>query len=170
MALDPSSAGQAFQDEIQAQIERETPLSNADMAKKLAKVYLDYSKAATVPGADMSAGGDVSILEDAFQVVDPAAQVQKIATGICNYWATFATPGIPAHGGTAVESVTVAGAAMIPAMTAAIQSLVTDQEVLDPFVKFFQTTESVVKTIPVTVVEIIPVPPPTPTPFPEFIQ
>lgn len=59
---------------------------------------------------------------------------------------------------------------MIPAMAAAIQSLVTDQEVPDPFVKFFQTTESVVKTIPVTVVEMIPVPPPTPTPFPEFIQ
>lgn len=170
MALDPSSAGQAFQDEIQAQIERETPLSNADMAKKLAKVYLDYSKAATVLGADMSAGGDASILEDAFQVTDPAAQVQKLAAGICNYWSTFTTPGTPAHGGTVVQSVTVAGASMIGAMAAAIQSLVTDQEVPDPFVKFFQTTESVVKTIPVTVVEIIPVPPPTPTPFPEFIQ
>lgn len=170
MALDPSSAGQAFQAEIQAQMYREIPLSNADMARKLAQVYLDYSKAATVPGADMSAGGDVSILEDAFQVVDPAAQVQKLATGICNYWATFATPGIPAHGGTAVESVTVAGASMITAMTAAIQSLVTDQEVPDPFVKFFQATEAVVKTIPVTVVEVIPGTPPTPTPFPEFIQ
>ena len=170
MALDSSSAGQAFQAEIQAQMDRETPLSNADMAKKLAKVYLDYSKAATVPGADMSTGGDVSILEDAFQVVDPAAQVQKLAAGICNYWATFATPGIPAHGGTAVESVTVAGAAMISVMATTIQFLVTDQEVPDPFVKFFQATESVVKTIPVTVVEIIPVPPPTPTPFTEFIQ
>lgn len=170
MALDPSSAGHAFQAEIQAQIDRETPLSNADMAKKLAEVYLDYSKAATVPGADMSAGGDVAILEKAFQVTDPAAQVQKLADGICKYWATFATPGVPAHGGTAVESVTVAGVAMIPAMAAAIQSLVTDQEVPDPFVKFFQTTEAVVKTIPVTVVEMVPVPPPTPTPFPEFIQ
>lgn len=170
MALDSSSAGQAFQAEIQAQMDRETPLSNADMARKLAKVYLDYSKAATVLGADMSAGGDVSILEEAFQVADPAAQVQKLAAGICNYWSTFATPGIPAHGGTAVVSVTVAGAAMIPAMAAAIQSLVTDQEVPDPFVKFFQTTEVVVKTIPVTVVEMLPGPPPTPTPFPEFIQ
>ena len=170
MALDPSSAGQAFQDEIQAQIERETPLSNADMAKKLAKVYLDYSKSATVLGADMSAGGDVSILEDAFHVADPAAQVQKLAAGICNYWSTFTTPGIPAHGGTVVQSVTVAGASMIGAMAAAIQSLVTDQEVPDPFVKFFQTTESVVKTIPVTVVEVLPGPPPTPIPFPEFIQ
>jgi len=170
MALDPSSAGQAFQAEIQTQMDRETPLSNADMAKKLAKVYLDYSKAATVLGADMSAGGDVSILEDAFQVADPAVQVQKMAAGICNYWSTFTTPGIPAHGGTVVQSVTVAGASMIGAMAAAIQSLVTDQEVPDPFVKFFHTTESVVKTIPVTVVEIIPVPPPTPTPFPEFIQ
>jgi|SRR5690554_546065 len=170
MALNPYSAGQAFQAEIQAQMDRETPLSNDAMAKKLAQVYLDYSKAATVLGADMSAGGDVSILEDAFQVADPAAQVQKLAAGICNYWATFDTPGVPAHGGTTVVSVTVAGAAMIPAMVAAIQSLVTDQEVPDPFVKFFQATESVVKTIPVTVVEMIPVPPPTPTPFPEFIQ
>lgn len=170
MALDSSSAGQAFQAEIQAQMDRETPLSTADMAKKLAQVYLDYSKAATVLGADMSAGGEVSILEDAFQVADPAAQVQKLAAGICNYWSTFTTPGVPAHGGTAVVSVTVAGAAMIPAMAAAIQSLVTDQEVPDPFVKFFQTTESVVKATPVTVVEMIPVPPPTPTPFPEFIQ
>lgn len=170
MALDSSSAGQAFQAEIQAQMGRETPLSPADMAKKLAKVYLDYSKDATVLGADMSAGGDVSILEDAFQVADPAAQVQKLAAGICNYWSTFDTPGVPAHGGTAVVSVTVAGAAMIPAMAAAIQSLITDQEVPDPYVKFFQTTEAVVKTIPVTVVEMIPVPPPTPTPFPESIQ
>lgn len=170
MALDSSSAGQAFQAEIQAQMDRETPLSNADMAKKLAQVYLDYSKAATVPGADMSAGGDVSILENAFQVTDPATQVQKLAAGICKYWATCGVPGTPAHGGTGVQSVTIAGASMITAMTAAIQSLVTDQEVPDPFVKFFQATEAVVKTIPVTVVEIIPVPPPTPTPFPEFIQ
>jgi hypothetical protein len=170
MPLNSSSAGQSFQDEIQAQIDRGTPLSNADMAKKLAQVYLEYSKGATVPGADMSAGGDVSILEDAFLVSDPASQVAKLAAGICNYWTTFATPGAPAHGGTAVVSVTVAGATMIPAMAAAIQSLVTDQEVSSPFVKFFQITETVVKTIPVTVVELIPGAPPTPTPFPEAIQ
>lgn len=170
MPLNSSSAGQSFQDEIQAQIDRDTPLSNADMAKKLAQVYLEYSKGATVLGADMTAGGTLSILEDAFLVSDPAAQVAKLAAGVCNYWATCGVPGIPAHGGTVVQSVTIAGASMIAAMTAAIQSLVTDQAVPDPFGKFFQTTEAVVKTIPVTVVEVIPGTPPTPTPFPEFIQ
>ena len=170
MPLDAATFGKKFQDEIQAQMDRGTPLSNADMAKKLAAVYVDYSKQATLLGADMTAGGTAALLESAFEVTDPATEPAKLAAGICNYWATFATPGVPAHGGTVVQSVTVTGAAMIDAMTAAIQGAITDQEVADPFVKFFKDTEAVVKTIPCVIVEVLPVTPPTPTPFPEFIQ
>lgn len=170
MPLDAATFGKKFQDEIQAQMDRKTPLSNADMAKKLAAVYVDYSKQATLLGADMTAGGTAAILESAFEVTDPATEPAKLAAGICNYWATFATPGVPAHGGTVVQSVVVSGAAMIAAMTAAIQGAITDKEVADPFVKFFQDTEAVVKTIPCVITEVIPGTPPVPTPFPEFIQ
>lgn len=170
MPLDAATFGKKFQDEIQAQMDRKTPLSNADMAKKLATVYVDYSKQATLLGADMTAGGTAAILESAFEVTDPATEPAKLAAGICNYWATFAAPGVPAHGGTVVQSVVVSGAAMIAAMTAAIQGAITDKEVADPFVKFFQDTEAVVKTIPCVITEVIPGTPPVPTPFPEFIQ
>jgi len=170
MALDYTSAGDAMEAAIQDQIERETPLSLQDMAHELAVVYRDYSKQATLPGADLSAGGTLSLLETAFTVSDPASQVTKLATGVCAYWATCAAPGLPAHGGTAVLSVVIPGPSVQAAMEAAIRGLVTDQAVPVPFRKFYQTTESVVKTIPCVVTEMIPGTPPVPTPFPEFIS
>lgn len=169
MALDSSTSGDAFAQEIADQVARSEPLSNAAMASRLAQVYHEHAQASTVAGADMSAGGTLSLLETAFEVVDPAAQVDKLAAGLCSYWATCGAPGVPAHGGTAVVSVTVAGASVLAAMRAALQSLITTEEVEHPFRKFFETTDAVVKTIPVVVVEMIPGTPPAPTPFPETI-
>jgi len=170
MALDYTSAGDGMEAAIQDQIERETPLSLQDMAHELAVVYRDYSKEATLPGADLSAGGTLSILEDAFTVLDPAAQVTKLAAGLCLYWASCAAPGVPAHGGTVVLSVVIPGPTVQAAMEAAIRGLITTQAVPAPFRKFYQTTEAVVKTIPCVVTELIPGTPPVPTPFPEFLS
>ena len=170
MALDASSSGDAMAQEIQDQVEREEPLSPAAMAARLAQVYLDHSKAATLPGADLSAGGDVSLLEQAFQVTDSSLQVDKLAAGLCSYWATCGAPGIPAHGGTSVVAVVIPGPSVLAAMRSAVQSLITTEEVDHPFRKFFETTDQVVRSIPCVVTEGIPGTPPVPTPFPEVIS
>lgn len=170
MALDAAASGDAMAQEIADQIARSTPLSNEAMAGRLATVYLDHSKKATLPGADVSSGGDISILKSAFEVLDSSLQVDKLATGLCNYWATCGTPGMPAHGGTSVVSVTIPGPAVMAAMKAAIQSLVTTSKVDRPFEKFFSTTDNVVKAIPCIVTEVIPGTPPVPTPFPDFLS
>ena len=169
MALDATDAGGKMEDEIAAQIARSSPLPPSSMAARLAAVYRDYSKEATLPGADMTAGGNVALLEDAFLVEDPSAQVGRLAAGLCNYWATCGGPGVPAHGGTSVQSVAITTAGQVGAMEAAIRALVTDQEVPDAFAQFYQATETVVRTFPCTVVEVIPGSPPAPVPFPEFI-
>lgn len=170
MALDPNSSGDAMAQELQDQVGRETPLSPAAMAARLAQVYLDHSKAATLASADMTAGGDVSLLESAFEVTDSSLQVDKLAAGLCSYWTTCGVPGVPAHGGTSVVSVAVAGASVLAAMRAAVQSLITTAAVDHPFRKFFETTDAVVRTIPCTVTEVIPGTPPVPTPFPGTIS
>lgn len=154
---------------IADQVARETPLSPTAMAQHLAAAYRDYSRAATLPGADMTAGGDVSLLEDAFLVEDSSVQVTRLAAGLCSYWATCGAPGVPAHGGTSVQSVVVTTAGHVSAMEAAIRALVTDEEVPDAFAVFYQATQDVVQLFPCTVVEIIPGSPPTPVPFPEFL-
>lgn len=156
--------------EIQDQVDRETPLSPAAMASRLAQVYHDHAKGATLPGADLSAGGDVSLLEQAFEVTDSSLQVDKLAAGLCSYWTTCGAPGLPAHGGTAVVSVVIPGASVLAAMRAAVQGLITTEEVDQPFRKFFEATDQVVQTIACTVTEMIPGTPPVPTPFPEAIS
>ena len=154
---------------IADQVARETPLSLSAMAQHLAAVYRDYSKAATLSGADLTAGGDVSLLEDAFLVEDSSVQVTRLAAGLCSYWATCGAPGVPAHGGTSVQSVVITTAGHVSAMEAAIRALVTDEEVPDAFSAFYQATENVVRLFPCTMVEIIPGSPPAPVPFPEFL-
>lgn len=169
MALDAQAGGAAMAQKIADQVARETPLSPTAMAQQLAAAYRDYSRAATLPGADMTAGGDVSLLEDAFLVEDSSAQVSRLAAGLCAYWATCGVPGVPAHGGTSVQSVVITTAGHVSAMEAAIRALVTDEEVPDAFAVFYQATQDVVQLFPCTVVEIIPGSPPAPVPFPEFI-
>ena len=121
---------------IADQVARETPLSPTAMAQQLAAVYRDYSRTATLAGADMTAGGNVSLLEDAFLVEDSSVQVTRLAAGLCAYWATCGVPGMPAHGGISVQSVVITTAGHVAAMEAAIRALVTDEEVPDAFAAF----------------------------------
>jgi len=143
--------------------------SPTDIAKDFALAYHDYAKSATLPGADCTAGGTLSLLESAFISDNTPATITKIAQGLCNYWSSFITPGAPAHGGTSVVSVVVNGSAVLAPMIAAAQALVTDQSKPDGWLDFYNATQNVVKTIPCVITEIIPGTPPVPTPFPEFI-
>ena len=43
------------------------------VAPQLAKAYDDYAKGGIILGADLSAGGDKSLLESAFSVLDPSS-------------------------------------------------------------------------------------------------
>jgi len=173
MSLVASTGASAANSALQAQItklENEQALkSNADMAKDFASAYHDYAKSSILLGADMTAGGTLSILEAAFVTDNTSGMAAQIAQGICDYWSSFIVAGIPAHGGTSVVSVVVNGAAVLAAMTAAIEALITDQSQADGWLNFFQDTETVVKTIPCVITEMIPGTPPVPTPFPETI-
>lgn len=157
----------AVQAQIQRGIDRDPLLSNAAIGAELAAAYYAYSTEGTLPGADLTAGGDVSILEAAFTMDNTPAGVAKLAQGICDYWATCTTTGTPAHGGTAVQSVTVNGAAMYSDMTAAITAFISSPSP-PGFEGLYAATEAVVKTIPCVIVELLP-PTATPTPFPETI-
>jgi len=174
MTLNASSGASAANSALQAQITKlennQTLKSPTDMGKDFAAAYHDYAKSSILPGADMSAGGTLSILESAFVSDNTSGMAAQIAQGICDYWSSFAVPGVPAHGGTSVVSVVVDGASVIAAMTAAVQSLITDVEQADGWLNLYQDTEAVVKTIPCVITEMIPGTPPVPTPFPETIS
>lgn len=159
---------QAVQDQITRLENDETLLTPTQVALLLGQAYFDYSIEGTLPGADLTVGGTKSILETGFITDNTPATIDNIAAAICNYWATNITPGVPAHGGTAVVSVVIDGASKIPAMKAAIQGLITTSPA-GGLTDFYQVTQDIVKTIPCIITELIP-PNATPTPFPETIS
>ena len=161
-------AQQAVDDQIQRSINVETLLTPTQVALLLASAYDVYAKEGTLPGGDLTAGGTISLLETGFITDNTPATVSNIAAAICNYWASNNTPGVPAHGGSAVQSVTIAGAAAIPAMEAAISGYITDQPD-DGWVGFYNVTQTVVNSIQCTIVELIQ-PGSVPTPFIETIS
>lgn len=162
---DPSQ--QAVDDQIDRSNNKETLLTPSEVAKLLAAAYDGYAKEGALPGGDLTAGGTLSLLESGFISDNTPATVTNVAAAICNYWASNNTPGLPAHGGTSVVSVTIDGASAIPAMTAALQAIVTDQPA-DGWVGFYNASQAVVLSIPCVVVELIQ-PGNVPTPFPETI-
>ncbi len=174
MPLNPATGATAANNALIAQIDKQNngePITpQSDMAKQFATAYHNYAKAATLPGADCTAGGILSILESAFISDNTAATIDRIALGLCNYWSSFITPGAPAHGGISVVSVVVNGAVVFAAMKAAVTALVTNQLKPDGWIDFYNATEAVVRTIPCVITEIIPGTPPVPTPFPETIS
>ena len=157
----------AVNDQITRSINGETLLTPTQVAVLLANAYDVYAKAGTLAGGDLSAGGTKSILDAGFITDNTVTTVTNIATAICNYWATNNTPGLPAHEGSEVESVTVAAAAVIPAMTLAIQGYITDQPDLG-WLGFYNATQPVVNSIQCTIVELIQ-PGDVSTPFIETI-
>lgn len=146
------------------------------VASQLAKAYDDYAKGGVILGADLSAGGDKSLLESAFTVLDPSSGTPaNMATKLCAYWQGLPKPGIPSHGGVAVVSVVPTFAAVQPAVLTVITNLVnaqavSKQEVQKPYKKLFGAIEDVLKTAICTVVETMPTTPPSPSPFPETLK
>jgi len=173
MGLNASTGASAATAAVQAQINKliaEQPIkSNIDIAKDLAAAYHGYAQQATLPGADCSAGGTLSLLEAAF-ITDNSSNVPgNIAQGICDYWSSINTIGAPAHGGISVVSVAINGGAVFAAMLAAINGTITNTAVADAWLAFYQATEAVVKTIPCTITEMMPGSPPYPQAFAEVI-
>lgn len=162
-----TASTQAVNDQITRSNNGQTLLTPTQVAALLADAYHAYAKEGTLPGCDMTGGGTKSILDGGFISDNTSATVTSIAAAICNYWATNNTPGDPAHGGTSVVSVTIASAAAIPAMEAAITGYMTDQPG-DGWLGFYNVTEPVVNSIVCTIVELIQ-PGNVPTPFVETI-
>lgn len=141
------------------------------VAPQLAKAYDDYAKGGIILGADLSAGGDKSLLESAFSVLDPSSGTPaNMAAKLCAYWQGLPKPGIPSHGGVAVVSVVPTFVAAQAGVLAAIMACVTTNEVQKPYKKLFGDIETVLKTAVCTVTETMPTTPPSPSPFPETLQ
>lgn len=146
------------------------------VASQLAIAYDNYAKDGVILGADLSAGGDKSLLESAFTVLDPSSgTLSNMAAKICTYWQGLPKPGIPSHGGVAVVSVVPTFAAVQAGVLAVITALVnaqavSKQEVQKPYKKLFAAIETVLKTAVCTVTETMPTTPPSPSPFPETLQ
>jgi hypothetical protein len=158
----------ALQNRFSAVVQNAGNIKNVPAA--LAEVYNDYAKGANVPGADCSAGGDVSLLESAFTTDNTPAVVTNMAAKICAYWDTVPKIGVPVHGGASVVSVVSSFATLTVPMTAAIQACVTQNEFKEPYKRFFSAIETVLKTAPIVITEAMPTTPPTTAPFPEFIK
>lgn len=141
------------------------------VAPQLAKAYDDYAKGGIILGADLSAGGDKSLLESAFSVLDPSSGTPaNMAAKLCAYWQGLPKPGIPSHGGVAVVSVVPTFAAAQAGVLATIMACITTSEVQKPYKKLFGDIETVLKTAVCTVTETMPTTPPSPSPFPETLQ
>lgn len=170
MALDPAKAASLFQVVVEEQIQRVEqgdPIAPPEeVAEGLADAYFEYSKGATLPGADMTSGGTRQILVDAFTFSEAEAMPLQLSNGIATYWSSFNTPGLPAHGGSAVVSVVVNGIPLATAFETAIRGSINDQLIPEPYEVFFQNIELVVNTIPCVITELVNG---TPTPFPETI-
>lgn len=143
----------------------------ASVAPQLAKAYDDYAKGGIILGADLSTGGDKSLLESAFSVLDPSSGTPaNMAAKLCAYWQGLPKPGIPSHGGVAVVSVVPTFAAAQAGVLVAITACITTNEVQKPYKKLFGDIEAVLKTAVCTVTETMPTTPPSPSPFPETLQ
>lgn len=144
------------------------------VASQLAIAYDNYAKDGVILGADLSAGGDKSLLESAFTVLDPSSgTLSNMAAKICAYWQGLPKTGIPSHGGVAVVSVVPTFAAVQAGVLAVITAnaqAVSKQEVQKPYKKLFAAIETVLKTAVCTVTETMPTTPPSPSPFPETLQ
>lgn len=146
------------------------------VASQLATAYDNYARGGVILGANLSAGGDKSLLESAFTVCNPSeCTAANMAAKLCAYWQGLPKPGIPSHGGVAVVSVVPTFAAAQAGVLAAITNLVnaqavSKQEVQKPYKKLFEAIEAVLKTAVCTVTETMPTTPPSPAPFPEFLQ
>lgn len=141
-----------------------------DYPADFAKAYNGYATQGVVLGAT-NAGGNASILEGFMQgVSNSPATLDAFASALAGFWAGVAiTPGIPAHGGTAVVSVVNNAATLTAAFKAAIVASQTSSKSEPLFLTLISNIEAVAKTIVWTVTEMMPSVPPAPVPFPEVV-
>lgn len=142
-----------------------------DYPEGFASAYNDYAKDGIVLGA-ANTGGTSILIEDFLRGVDGTPDgVDSLATALANFWASVAiAPGAPAHGGTAVVSVTNDAATKIAAFKSAILASQTTEESTPYFSVFINNIETVVKTISWTVTEMMPTVPPAPVAYVEVIS
>lgn len=161
MALDAAKCAADFQKIASAADENTSP---ADSANKLAAAFHNYIKGGTLPGCNMQAGGQESLLVAAFTAPTLPA---TMGAAICSFLNTILTPGLPVHGGTVVVSVLVLGSSQAAAMVAAITGLITNQDRPEAYKYFIEQIEAVIKVVPCTITETMPNG--APGIFPEFI-
>lgn len=144
--------------------------STGDYPNLFATAYDNYAAQGVVLGADNS-GRSPIILENFLRtgLAGASQPVTEFATVLAEYWATVAVqPGTPAHGGTAVVSVSNDAMTHIPEFEAAILASMTATESKPWFENFVQNVETIaVANIIWTVTELLP--PAVPTPFTEAI-
>lgn len=146
------------------------------VAPQLAKAYDDYAKGGVILGADLSAGGDKSLLESAFTVLDPSSGTPaNMAAKLCAYWQGLPKPGNAEHGGVDVVSVEPTFSAVQSVVLDVITNLVNEQavskqEVQKPYKKLFGAIEDVLKTAVCTITEAMSTTPPSTSSFPENLQ
>jgi len=138
-------------------------------ATRLAAAYDSYAKGAEIAGATCAAGGDLSLLIEAFGTDNTDASITRMASKLCAYWAGVPQIGTPAHGGTSVVSVVAAFDEYSSALESTIRSMITATLFEKPYKRFFGAVESVLKTVPILVSEMMPTSPPSPQTFTEFM-
>ena len=168
MTIDNGAAATAHTGAVQSQIDLAMAgnpfLNPTQMGAVHGGVHDTYSKAATLPGADLTAGGTRGLIDAAWVTDNTSASVARLANGICDYWESNNTPGAPAHGGTSVVSVTIT--ADRAAMTAAINGILTDQRAADGWLDLYAAVSAQITAWPCSIVELINGSPVT---FPETI-
>jgi len=132
-----------------------TFLSPTELSVKFAEYYDLYARQGILLGGNLAVGGTKSILEAGFISDNTSATVNNIAAAICGYWATNITPGIPTHGGVAVQSVVINSMAKVSAMQSAIENFITTEPDLG-WEGFYNVTQSVVVTFECAIVELLP--------------
>lgn len=175
MALNPSTCAESISLFYQnvAGIDADgnpAPTLPADYPANFASAYDDYAAEGVVLGA-LNDGRSPEILENFMRTAtgNDAQVITDFATALAEYWATVAVqPGLPAHGGSVVESVSNDAMAHIADFEAAILASMTSVESKPWFNQFVTNVENIaVSAIIWTVIEVLP--PSTPTPFTEVI-
>jgi len=143
--------------------------SIGDFPNSFASAYETYSLTGEVLGA-VHGAQELGIIEAYLKTFSNT--VIDFATALANYWATvLIVPGIPAHGGISVLSVSNDAASQVSAFASAITASLTSEYQLPLMKTLIDNIEAIaLPTITWTVIEIIPTGAgPVPTPFIEKV-
>lgn len=127
--------------------------SPIELSAMFAQFYINYAEQGNVRGGLISAGGQDFLLNGAFLATNSYATIDSVANGLANYWNTFIAKGSPAHGGTVVTNVSVNVSSA--RLRTAIEGSITNIRRNDGMLIFHQAIESVVKTTPWKITELV---------------